>query len=116
MSVLETPPEERFPVQTYVVEYSDALVRDAIMRELQRGGQIYVLYNRVGSIERFYQHLKELVPEARIAIGHGQMAEHALEDVMLEFYNGEYDVLLCTDDDRKRSGRFKRQYHDCVRR
>ena len=96
MSVLETPPEERFPVQTYVVEYSDALVRDAIMRELQRGGQIYVLYNRVGSIERFYQHLKELVPEARIAIGHGQMAEHALEDVMLEFYNGEYDVLLCT--------------------
>ena len=96
MSVLETPPEERFPVQTYVVEYNDALVRDAIMRELQRKGQVYVLYNRVGSIERFYEHLHELVPEARIAVGHGQMAEHALEDVMLEFYNGEYDVLLCT--------------------
>ena len=96
MSVLETPPEERFPVQTYVVEYNDSLVRDAIMREMQRGGQVYVLYNRVGSIERFYQHLRELVPEARIAVGHGQMAEHALEDVMLEFYNGEYDVLLCT--------------------
>lgn len=96
MSVLETPPEERFPVQTYVVEYNDSLLRDAIMRELQRGGQVYVLYNRVGSIDRFHQHLKELVPEARIAVGHGQMAEHALEDVMLEFYNGEYDVLLCT--------------------
>lgn len=96
MSVLETPPEERFPVQTYVVEYNDGLVRDAIMRELQRGGQVYALYNRVGSIERFHAHLKELVPEARIAIGHGQMAEHDLEDVMLEFYNGEYDVLLCT--------------------
>ena len=75
MSVLETPPEERFPVQTYVVEYNDALVRDAIMRELQRKGQVYVLYNRVGSIERFYEHLHELVPEARIAVGHGQMAE-----------------------------------------
>lgn len=96
MSVLETPPEERFPVQTYVVEYNDALTRDAIIRELQRGGQVYVLYNRVGSIDRFYEHLKELVPEARIAVGHGQMSEHTLEDVMLEFYNGEYDVLLCT--------------------
>ena len=96
MSILETPPEERYPVQTYVVEYSDSLVRDAILRELSREGQVYVLYNRVQSIERYYAHLKRLVPEARIAVGHGQMREHALEDVMLDFYEGQYDVLLCT--------------------
>ncbi|MCL1964347.1 MAG: transcription-repair coupling factor [Firmicutes bacterium] len=96
MSLLETPPEERYPVQTYVVEYSDALVRDAITREIQRGGQSYVLYNRVDRIERFHQKLRTLVPEARIAIGHGQMREHVLEDVMVDFYEGKYDVLLCT--------------------
>ena len=96
MSLLETPPEERYPVQTYVLEYSDGLVRDAILRELARGGQIYLLYNRVESIERFYEQLRELVPEARIAIGHGQMREHMLEDVMMDFYEGRFDVLLCT--------------------
>ncbi|HML48623.1 MAG TPA: helicase-related protein, partial [Clostridia bacterium] len=96
MSLLETPPEERYPVQTYVLEYSDGLVRDAILRELARGGQIYLLYNRVETIERFYEQLRELVPEARIAIGHGQMREHMLEDVMLDFYEGRFDVLLCT--------------------
>ncbi|MBQ3223496.1 MAG: transcription-repair coupling factor [Clostridia bacterium] len=96
MSLLQTPPEERYPVQTYVVEYSDGLVRDAILRELSRGGQVYVLYNRVQSIEVMHTRLKKLVPEARIAIGHGQMREHALEDVMLDFYEGKYDVLLCT--------------------
>jgi len=96
MSLLQTPPEERYPVQTYVVEYSDGLVRDAILREMSRGGQVYVLYNRVQSIEVMYARLKRLVPEARIAVGHGQMKEHALEDVMLDFYEGKYDVLLCT--------------------
>jgi len=96
MSLLQSPPEERYPVQTYVVEYSDGLVRDAILRELSRGGQVYVLYNRVQSIEVMHTRLKKLVPEARIAIGHGQMREHALEDVMLDFYEGKYDVLLCT--------------------
>lgn len=96
MSLLQTPPEERYPVQTYVVEYSDGLVRDAILRELSRGGQVYVLYNRVQSIEVMHTRLKKLVPEARIAIGHGQMREHALEDVMMDFYEGKYDVLLCT--------------------
>jgi len=96
MSLLQTPPEERYPVQTYVVEYSDGLVRDAILREMSRGGQVYVLYNRVHSIEVMYARLKRLVPEARIAVGHGQMKEHALEDVMLDFYDGKYDVLLCT--------------------
>ncbi|MBR0463809.1 MAG: transcription-repair coupling factor, partial [Clostridia bacterium] len=74
----------------------DGLVRDAILREMGRDGQVYVLYNRVQSIERFYERLRQLVPEARIAIGHGQMKEHVLEDVMLDFYDGKYDVLLCT--------------------
>ncbi len=96
MSLLRTPPEERYPVQTYVVEYSDGLVRDAILREMARGGQVYVLYNRVQSIERYYQRLKKLVPEARICVGHGQMREHMLEDVMMDFYEAKYDVLLCT--------------------
>lgn len=96
MSLLETPPEERYPVQTYVVEQSDGLVRDAILREVQRGGQAYVLYNRVDRIERLYAKLRTLVPEARIAIAHGQMRENVLEDVMLDFYEGRYDVLLCT--------------------
>ncbi len=96
MSLLQSPPEERYPVQTYVVEYSDGLVRDAILRELSRGGQVYVLHNRVQTIEVMYARLKKLVPEARIAVGHGQMREHALEDVMLDFYDGKFDVLLCT--------------------
>ena len=96
MSLLQSPPEERYPVQTYVVEYTDGLVRDAILRELSRGGQVYVLHNRVQTIEVMYARLKKLVPEARIAIGHGQMKEHALEDVMLDFYDGKFDVLLCT--------------------
>ncbi len=96
MSLIETPPLERYPVQTYVVEYSDAIVRDAILREMQRGGQVYYLYNRVQGIDLFAQNLQELVPQARIAIGHGQMEERQLEKVMMDFCNGEYDVLLCT--------------------
>ena len=96
MSVLETPPEERLPVQTHVVDYSDAVIRDAILRELSRGGQVYFLYNRVNSIDQFYNRLHQLVPEARIGVAHGQMKEHGLEDVMMDFYAGSYDVLLCT--------------------
>ena len=96
MSVLETPPEERIPVQTVVTEYSDALIRDAILRELGRGGQVYFLYNRVRSIGSFYERLRALVPEARVGVAHGQMKEHQLEDVMMDFYSGNYDVLLCT--------------------
>lgn len=96
MSLLQSPPEERYPVQTYVVEYSDGLIRDAILRELSRGGQVYVLHNRVQTIDMMYQRLKKLVPEARICVGHGQMREHQLEDVMLDFYEGKFDVLLCT--------------------
>ncbi|MBQ8160419.1 MAG: transcription-repair coupling factor [Clostridia bacterium] len=96
MSVLESPPEDRMPVQTHVIEYSDALIRDAILREVSRGGQVYFLYNRVQSIGKFYDHLHALVPEVRVGLAHGQMKEHGLEDVMMDFYAGSYDVLLCT--------------------
>lgn len=96
MSVLETPPQARYPVQTYVMEYQDSVIRDAILRELGRGGQVYFLYNRVGSIDQCYGQLQKLVPEARIGIAHGQMKESALEDVMLDFSQQKYDVLLCT--------------------
>ncbi len=96
MSVLQTPPEERLPVQTRVIDYNDAIIRDAILRELSRGGQVYFLYNQVKTIHEFYARLRTLVPEARIGIAHGQMKEHGLEDVMMDFYGGSYDVLLCT--------------------
>ena len=96
MSILETPPEERLPVKTYVMEYDDMIIRDAIRRELSRGGQVYFLYNRVRSIDQMFARLHALVPEARIGIAHGQMRENALEDIMLDFYAGAYDVLLCT--------------------
>ena len=93
MSLIETPPLERYPVQTYVVEYSDAIVRDAILRELQRGGQVYYLYNRVQGIDLFAQRLQELVPQARIAIGHGQMEERQLEKVMMDFATA--NMMFC---------------------
>ncbi len=96
MSILETPPEERLPVKTYVIEYDDMIIRDAIRRELSRGGQVYFLYNRVRSIDQMHARLHALVPEARIGIAHGQMRENALEDIMLDFYAGAYDILLCT--------------------
>ncbi|HHU62228.1 MAG TPA: transcription-repair coupling factor [Natronincola sp.] len=96
MSLIETPPEDRYPIRTYVVEYDEEIIRQAILRELARGGQVYFVHNRVRSIDRVYSELQELMPEARIAIAHGQMDEVILERVMLDFYNGEYDVLLCT--------------------
>ncbi len=96
MSLLETPPEERFPVQTYVIDYQDGVIRDAIRREMARKGQVYFLYNRVRSIDEFAARLRALVPEARIGVGHGQMKEQQLEDIMLDFYQGRYDVLLST--------------------
>lgn len=96
MSLLETPPQARYPVQTYVMEYQDSVIRDAILREIGRGGQVFFLYNRVGSIEQCHRKLQQLVPEARIAIAHGQMKENVLEDVMLDFSQQKYDVLLCT--------------------
>lgn len=96
MSLLETPPEERYPVQSYVVDYSDGMVRDAILRELNRGGQVFFLFNRVQQIDAFGARLRNLVPEARIAIAHGQMRDNALEDVMMDFSDGKFNVLLCT--------------------
>ena len=96
MSLLETPPEDRFPVSTFVVDYRDSLIRDAILREIGREGQVFFLYNRVVDIERMASRLRQLVPEARIAVAHGQMPERALEDVMHEFYMAKHDVLLCS--------------------
>lgn len=96
LSLIETPPENRFPVQTYVVEYSDVLVREAIERELARGGQVYFVYNQVSDIQRMADHVSVLAPDARVAFAHGQMAESELERVMLDFLDGEYDVLVST--------------------
>ena len=96
ISVIEDPPEERYPVQTYVMEHNAELIRDGIIRELSRNGQVFYLYNRVRGIELKANEIKALVPEARVAIAHGQMNEKELEDVMYSFINGEYDVLVCT--------------------
>ncbi|AKG36926.1 transcription-repair coupling factor [Paenibacillus durus] len=96
LSVIETPPENRFPVQTYVVEYSQTLVREAVERELGRGGQVYYLYNRVQGIQEMASQIQMLVPEARVGIGHGQMSESELEKTILDFLDGEYDVLVST--------------------
>lgn len=96
LSVIETPPENRFPVQTYVVEYSGAMAREAIERELARDGQVYFLYNRVKSIQQMADQISMLVPDAKIAVAHGQMPESELESIMLDFLEGEYDVLVST--------------------
>lgn len=96
MSVIETPPEDRYPVQTYVVEHHPDLIRDAIRRELGRGGQVYYIHNRIVDLEKVVLELSQLVPEARIATAHGQMRENDLEEVMLAFVEGQYDVLVCT--------------------
>ncbi|KNF07805.1 transcription-repair-coupling factor Mfd [Gottschalkia purinilytica] len=96
MSILEEPPEERYPIQTYVVEHNEQIVRDAIIKELNRNGQIYILYNKVQSIDQFASKIQNLVPESRVVVGHGQMSERELERVMFDFLDGEYDVLVCT--------------------
>ena len=96
MSVMDTPPEERLPVKTYVTEYDEHIVRDAILRELERRGQVYFVHNRVHNIEMIASNLRKLVPEARISIAHGQMHEDHLEQAMGAFVRGEVDVLVCT--------------------
>jgi len=96
MSTMETPPEERLPIKTYVSENSDALIREAILREIDRQGQVYFLHNRVYNIDYMARHIGRLVPEARVGVGHGQMNEGELEDVMLDFAEGNLDVLVCT--------------------
>ena len=96
LSVIETPPENRFPVQTYVVEHSNWLVRDAIERELARGGQVFYLFNRVQGIYQMAEQINALVPDAKVAVAHGQMSEQELEKTILDFLDGESDVLVST--------------------
>ena len=96
LSLIETPPEERLPIQTYVLPENDNVVKDAIYKELSRNGQVFVLYNRVETIESKLRDINKLVPEARIRIAHGQMSKTELEDVMIDFINHEFDILLCT--------------------
>ncbi|MCI7796087.1 MAG: transcription-repair coupling factor [Lachnospiraceae bacterium] len=96
MSVLEEPPVDRVPIQTYVMEYNDEMVREAIHRELARGGQVYYVYNRVSNIDEIANHVAALVPDAQVAFAHGQMSERQLERIMLDFVNGEIDVLVST--------------------
>ena len=96
MSVLEEPPMDRVPIQTYVMEYNDELVREAINRELARNGQVYYVYNKVRDIADITAKLQELVPDATVAFAHGQMKETELERIMYRFINGEIDVLVST--------------------
>lgn len=96
MSVLEEPPMDRMPIQTYVLEYNEEMVREAINRELAREGQVYYVYNRVNNIDEIAGAIAKLVPEANVAVAHGQMREHQLEKIMYNFINGEIDVLVST--------------------
>jgi len=96
ISVIETPPEDRYPVKTYVIEYNEEVIAEAIRRELDRGGQVFFVYNRVKTIDQMASYLQDLIPEARIDIAHGQMSEDRLEEVMLSFYEGASDLLVCT--------------------
>ncbi len=96
LSTMDTPPEARLPIKTFVSEYSDDVVREAILRELERNGQVFYLHNRVKTIQQTAAELAELVPQARILVAHGRMGEGELEDVMMAFSKGEADVLVCT--------------------
>lgn len=96
LSVIETPPTNRYPVQTYVMETNPSVIRDAMLREIDRGGQVYYLYNKVDTIEQKVSELKELVPEASIGYVHGQMSEIQLENTLYAFVEGEYDILVTT--------------------
>ena len=96
LSVIETPPTNRYPVQTYVLENNATVIRDAVLREMDRGGQVYYLYNKVDTMEQKVSELKELIPEASIGYVHGQMSEILLENTLLDFINGEYDLLVTT--------------------
>lgn len=96
MSVLDVPPVDRLPIQTYVLEHNDEIIREAISRELARGGQVYYVYNRVNGIEDVADTVAKLVPEANVSFAHGQMNEHTLEKIMFDFISGEIDVLVST--------------------
>jgi transcription-repair coupling factor (superfamily II helicase) len=96
MSVINDPPEGRTPIKTFVREYDEEIVREAIVRELDRGGQIYFIHNRIENIAHIAAHIAKLVPYAKVEIGHGQMSEDDLERIMLDFYDRKFDVLVCT--------------------
>ena len=96
MSLITTPPAERLAVRTFVSEWNDVVIREACLREIKRGGQVYFIHNRVDDIGRIEQQLEKLVPEANIRIGHGQMPERELEQVMIDFYHRRFNILLCT--------------------
>ena len=96
LSIIATPPAKRLSVKTFVRQSDDALIKESILREILRGGQVYYLHNAVKDIEKTQQHIQALVPEARIGIGHGQMNERQLEKVMQDFYHRRFNVLLCT--------------------
>ncbi len=96
MSVIETPPKDRYPIRTYIREFDEDLIKDAINKEVSRNGQVYFVHNRVQDIEKKAELVNKLVPEARVAIAHGQMSERKLENIMVDFYEGRYDVLVCT--------------------
>lgn len=96
LSVIETPPTNRYPVQTYVLETNPTVIRDAVLREIDRGGQVYYLYNKVDTIEQKVAELQEMLPEASIGYVHGQMSEIRLENTLLDFINGDYDILVTT--------------------
>ncbi|MBI2336294.1 MAG: transcription-repair coupling factor [Deltaproteobacteria bacterium] len=96
LSIISTPPEDRLSIRTYVCPYNEALIREVILREIARGGQVYFVHNRVQSIAGVYEQLKKIIPEAKIAVAHGQMDEGDLEEMMVKFVNHEVNVLLCT--------------------
>jgi len=96
MSIIKTPPEERYPVNTYIMEYDINVIRDAIYREVSRGGQVYFVYNNVATMDKMMLQLKEIMPDISFAMAHGQMNETMLEKIMMDFYKGEQDVLVCS--------------------
>ena len=96
LSLITTPPAERLAVKTFVLEWNETVVREAALREIRRGGQIYFVHNTIETIEKTAQAIRELVPEANVAVGHGQMRESDLEQLMLDFYHRRFNVLVCT--------------------
>src|SRR5581483_10281365 len=96
MSVIQTPPEDRQPIKTYVTAADDALVAEVIQRELDRGGQVFYVHNRVRTIDRAAERVRRLVPGARVAVGHGRMEEDELARVMVDFAEAKHDILVCT--------------------
>ena len=96
MSIIAEPPEDRYPVETYVMEMQPHIIKAAIEKEIDRGGQVFIVYNRVKGIYKLAKEIADMLPTASVAVGHGRMNEKELEDIMLSFVNGENDVLVST--------------------